>query len=263
MKREQNSRKRYVWRRPTERGDALILIGMPGCGKSTLGKRLARRYQKPFIDVDDVLSAQEGRSVADLAASLPYRDFVRKESRAVCSIKDSKAIIATGGSVIYSPKSMEHLSRLGTIVYLQKPHKETRRRAGDPRKRGIVIPPRETYRTYQTQRHRLYRRYADIIYETANTTVFQSLIYLQALLEFVDPDTFVVKPSRQQGKPRPRRNRSRQSGSDNRQGEKNSAMHKQGKSKGKQQTPKSKRRKPPSPNPASVAKRESPRPPSR
>lgn len=199
-----SKRKRHVWRRPAERGDALILIGMPGCGKSTLGKRLARRYQKRFIDVDDVLEAQERKSVSDLAATLSYRDFVSKEMKAVLSIKDTKAVIATGGSVIYSPRSMDHLSRLGTIIYLQKPIKETRRRAGDPRKRGIVIPPRENYQTYQKQRHRLYRRYADIIYETAGTTVFQSLIYLQALLEFVDPVVFVARQQTQKRRPRPR-----------------------------------------------------------
>lgn len=204
MKRKHHHRKRKVWRRPAERGDALILIGMPGCGKSTLGKRLARRYRKRFIDVDDVLATQEGKSVSDLASTLSFQDFVRKESKAVCSIKNTKAVIATGGSVIYSPKSMDHLARLGTIVYLQKPHRETRRRAGDPKARGIVIPPRETYQTYQKQRHRLYTRYADIIYETAKTTVFQSLVYLQALLEYVDPDTFAVKTENQQRKPRPR-----------------------------------------------------------
>lgn len=217
MKREQKRRKRSVWRRPAEQGDALILIGMPGCGKSTLGKRLARRYHKHFIDVDDVLAAQEGRSIADLAATLSYEEFVRRESKAVCSIKDSKAVIATGGSVIYSPKSMDHLSRLGTIVYLQKPIQETRRRAGDPRKRGIVVPPQETYQTYQKQRHRLYRRYADIVYETAKTTVFQSLVYLQALLEFIDPVNFEAKETTKQRMPRPRR-RKQGGGSRGRQG---------------------------------------------
>ena len=76
-KKHEKQKKRKPWRRSAIQGDALVLIGMPGCGKSTLGRHLARRYRKPFIDVDDVLMAQEGKSIRKLALENSYHEFVR------------------------------------------------------------------------------------------------------------------------------------------------------------------------------------------
>ena len=98
--------------------DNIILTGMPSCGKSTLGRMLAKDLGYDFIDTDDVIIERNGCPLKDILDNEGLDGFIRREEEAVCSVNASHTVIATGGSVVYSPKAMEHLKSLGKIVYL-------------------------------------------------------------------------------------------------------------------------------------------------
>lgn len=142
--------------------DNIILIGMPGSGKSSLGRRLASRLDFGFIDSDTVLATREGRKIAELLAACSTEDFIERESAAVRSIAVRRSVIATGGSVVYCPRAMAHLARLGTIVYLDVPLRILHRRVGDLAERGVVTRTKGGLEAVHAERTPLYRRYADL-----------------------------------------------------------------------------------------------------
>ena len=121
--------------------DNIILTGMPSCGKSTLGRMLAKDLGYDFIDTDDVIIQRNGCPLKDILDNEGLDGFIRREEEAVCSVNVTHAVIATGGSVVYSPKAMEHLKSLGRVVYLCLDFKEIERRLGDLHERGVAIAP--------------------------------------------------------------------------------------------------------------------------
>lgn len=140
----------------------IILIGMPSSGKSTLGKLLAKRLGYAFLDTDDVIKQRNGCELQDIIDRDGLEVFNQREEEAVCSVAVDHTVIATGGSVIYSPVSMAHLKSLGRVVYLAITYEMLERRVGDPRARGIAIAPGCTFRELYQARVPLYEQYADI-----------------------------------------------------------------------------------------------------
>ncbi|MDI9471075.1 MAG: shikimate kinase [Bacillota bacterium] len=174
--------------------DNIILIGMPGSGKSSLGRRLARRLGFGFVDSDTVLAEREGRTVAELLAACTTEDFIKRESAAVRSIQVRRSVIATGGSVVYCPQAMAHLARQGTIVYLDVPLRLLRRRVGDLAERGVVSRTGGGLEMIFAERTPLYRRYADIHYRVPpagrqEATERLALLLAQKLPQFNLPET--------------------------------------------------------------------------
>ena len=156
--------------------DNIILTGMPSCGKSTLGRMLAKDLGYDFIDTDDVIIERNGCPLKDILDNEGLDGFIRREEEAVCSVNATHTIIATGGSVVYSPKAMEHLKSLGKIVYLCLDYKEVERRLGDLHERGVAIAPGKTLRDLFDERTPLYEKYADITVNIVNgNSVRQSL----------------------------------------------------------------------------------------
>ena len=150
----------------------IILTGMPSCGKSTLGRMLAKDLGYAFLDTDDVIIQRNGCPLKDILDNEGLDGFIRREEEAVCSVTAERTVIATGGSVVYSPKAMEHLKSMGRVVYLCLDYNEVERRLGDLHERGVAIAPGKTLRDLFNERTPLYEKYADlaILIQSGSTT---------------------------------------------------------------------------------------------
>ena len=143
----------------------IVLIGMPGVGKSTLGVLLARQIGFHFLDTDLVIQAREGKLLRELIAEHGDDGFLQLEEEICAALEADRSVIATGGSLIYEPRAMAHLHELGTVVYLKLGYKPLARRLGDLKKRGVVLRPGQTLRMLYDERVPLYERYADVTVE--------------------------------------------------------------------------------------------------
>ena len=115
----------------------IVLIGMPGAGKSTLGVLLAKALGKAFVDTDIVIQQNEGMKLYEIIERYGLEEFLRIEERNILELKITNSIIATGGSVVYGNEAMEHLKRNGLIVYLKLDYEEIERRLKDITTRGL------------------------------------------------------------------------------------------------------------------------------
>lgn len=140
----------------------IVLIGMPGAGKSTVGVLLAKTLGYAFLDTDLVIQEREGRLLQDLVDELGVEAFLDREAAAICSVDCDRTVIATGGSVVCRDGAMEHLKDLGRIVYLQLPLEELERRLHNISTRGIAMAPGETLAHIYDYRSPLYQKYADL-----------------------------------------------------------------------------------------------------
>jgi shikimate kinase len=140
----------------------VILIGMPGVGKSTSGVLLAKVLSRNFMDTDVYIQARVGRRLQEIIDQDGLEAFCKLEARAICSLKCKGFVIATGGSVIYSDRAMRHLKKNGTVVHLDLPARQLEARIRDMDSRGIVMGPGRTIADLYAERIPLYRRYADI-----------------------------------------------------------------------------------------------------
>ena len=130
----------------------IVLIGMPGCGKSTVGVVLAKALGMDFVDSDLVIQSTMHATLAQLI-----------ENRVNASIDVQNSIIATGGSVVYGAEAMAHLRSIGTVVYLRLTCENITERLGDLHARGVTIKPGWTLRDLYNERCPLYEQYADIV----------------------------------------------------------------------------------------------------
>ena len=140
----------------------VVLIGMPGCGKSTVGVLLAKRLRRYFLDTDVLIQAVEGKTLRDIIAEKGMDGFCDVERMHVECIDIKNAVIATGGSVVYYPSAMRTLKADGVIVYLLLPLSELEKRLADLGKRGVVIEPDQTLSTLYKKRIPLYEQWADV-----------------------------------------------------------------------------------------------------
>ena len=154
----------------------IILVGMPSCGKSTLGRMLAKELHYDFLDTDEVIIRLNGCPLRDILDAHGVDGFIRVEEEAVCTVSADNSVIATGGSVVYSEKAMEHLKAMGKVVYLKLTFEEMDRRLGDLHARGVAIAPGSTLQDLYDERTPLYEKYADITVDIINgNSVRQSL----------------------------------------------------------------------------------------
>lgn len=138
----------------------IILIGMPGCGKSTVGVLLAKTLRLQFIDTDLLIQANEQRRLQEIIDGDGLERFCRIEERHVLALSCRRAVVATGGSVVYSPAAMRHLAELGLIVHLDVPFDILARRLRDLRTRGVVKPQGVTLKQLYDERQPLYETWA-------------------------------------------------------------------------------------------------------
>ena len=141
----------------------IVLIGMPGVGKSTLGVVLAKELGFEFIDADLLIQKRENRLLKEIIAEEGVDGFLKIENDVNAGIQTDKAVISTGGSVIYGAEAMEHLKSIGTVVYLKLDYETLDSRLGSLKGRGVVLRDGQTLKSLYEERVPLYEKYADVI----------------------------------------------------------------------------------------------------
>ena len=140
----------------------VVLIGMPGVGKSTVGVVLAKRLGYAFMDSDLVIQNKEGRLLHEIIAEKGVEGFWQTEEEINASIETDHTVIATGGSVIYGSKAMEHFRQIGTVVYLKLSLEEIAERLGNLAERGVTLREGQDLAALYAERIPMYEQYADI-----------------------------------------------------------------------------------------------------
>lgn len=140
----------------------IVLIGMPGAGKSTIGVVLAKKLGFAFLDSDLLIQEREKRLLHEIIEQEGIEKFNSIENNVNASINVSKSVIATGGSVVYGKEAMEHLKEIGTVVYLELPYEELQERLGDLEERGVSIRKGQSLLALMEERAPLYEKYADV-----------------------------------------------------------------------------------------------------
>lgn len=149
----------------------IVLIGMPGAGKSTVGVVLAKRLGYQFVDSDIVIQETENRLLHEIITAEGIDGFLKIENRINASLAFEKAVIATGGSVVYGEEAMGHLRGCGTVVYLQLSYETIEERLGDLNERGVAVKEDQTLLSLYQERIPLYEKYADIIIDCENQPI--------------------------------------------------------------------------------------------
>ncbi len=161
--------------------DNIVLIGMPGVGKSTIGVVLAKVLGYQFVDADLVIQEKEGKLLCEIIEEVGADGFLEVENRINSQIEAHHAIIATGGSVVYGREAMEHLRQIGTVIYLKLPYEELNRRLRDIKGRGVVLRDGQTLRDLYEERVPLYEKYADITVDEHQLTVEETIEKIMGL----------------------------------------------------------------------------------
>lgn len=146
--------------------DNLVLIGMPGAGKSTIGVLLAKRLRRDFLDTDILIQTREGKTLQDIVDGMGPARFRQIEEQLLSELRAMRSVIATGGSAVYSTRAMLNLGINGSIIYLDCPLALIEQRVNNHDTRGLAREPGQTLGDLYRERSPLYRKYADISVET-------------------------------------------------------------------------------------------------
>ena len=160
----------------------LILLGMPGSGKSTLGKLLAEKLGWHLVDTDLLMEANHDRPLQDIFDRLGYEGFCVEEEQTLIQLDGEQQIISTGGSAVYSESAMSHLGSLGPRIFLNLPLEDVLSRVTNFEKRGVVCRPGQDLTELFKERHPLYLQHADHVIETGGMSVEEQVHKLQELL---------------------------------------------------------------------------------
>lgn len=141
---------------------AIVLVGMPGAGKSTVGVLLAKELAMDFLDTDLLIQSETGKALQEIVDSRGYEQLREIEESVILRQKFAKVVVATGGSAVYGQASMRKLKESGKVVYLSCQINELRDRIGNFERRGIAASPNQSFAEITAEREVLYRQYADI-----------------------------------------------------------------------------------------------------
>ncbi len=163
--------------------DNIVLIGMPGAGKSTVGVLLAKALGYDFLDADLVIQQREGLLLQEILDQKGLDYFLAAEEAAILSLDCRRTVVAPGGSAICRPAEAEHLKALGTMVYLRVSEAELTRRITNLSSRGIAMQPGQTLSDVMAYRAPLYEKYADLTVDcAAGMDLGQTMQAVRALL---------------------------------------------------------------------------------
>lgn len=160
----------------------IILIGMPGAGKSTIGVLLAKALGMDFIDTDIIIQQRSGRLLQDIIDNDGIEAFLALEEAVLSSLELKNSVIATGGSAVYSHKAMTALKQSGRAVYISLPYEEVERRITNITTRGIVLRSGNTLLDAYNERVPLYEKYADLTIDCSGRDIESSMRELVANL---------------------------------------------------------------------------------
>lgn len=144
---------------------------MPGAGKSTVGVVLAKKLGYVFMDSDLVIQSQEGKLLHEIISEKGVEGFWKVEEQVNAAIGTDRTVIATGGSVVYGPRAMEHLHDIGTVVYLKLSLKAIADRLGDLNERGVTLKEGQDLQGLYEERVPLYEKYADVTIDCENLQI--------------------------------------------------------------------------------------------
>ena len=153
----------------------IVLLGMPGSGKSTVGVLLAKRLGKRFVDTDLLIQEQEGRLLSEIIKEEGLERFIEIENQVNLAVQAENSVIAPGGSAVYGREAMEHFREIADIVYLKLSYRSVARRLGDLTKRGVVFRPGQTLKALYKERCPMYEAYADYIVECDGKKIGETL----------------------------------------------------------------------------------------
>lgn len=149
----------------------IVLIGMPGAGKSTVGVILAKVLGMNFIDSDLLIQEREGRLLKDIIRKEGLEGYIDIENRVNRDISVENTVIATGGSVVYCMEAMEHFNASAKVVYIKLSYGTIRRRLGNIRQRGVVLRDGQTLLDLYKERIPLYEKYAHLTVDSEGLSI--------------------------------------------------------------------------------------------
>lgn len=165
--------------------DNIVLIGMPGCGKSTVGVFLAKIVGYNFIDSDLLIQSREGKKLYEIIDEKGIDVFNQIENEVNASIEAKNTVIATGGSVIYGKEAMEHLRTIGTVVYLYVTPEELTARIDNFATRGISIREGQSFEQLYNERAPLYEKYCDIKVDCTKASLSKNAFQIARMLGLI------------------------------------------------------------------------------
>ncbi len=148
----------------------LTMIGMPSCGKSTIGVMLAKLMAMGFVDVDIVIQERTGKKLKEIIEEEGQNGFLKVEGDIAAELDVKNSIIAPGGSICYEDWAMEHLKSISKIIYLKISLEDMESRIGDVKDRGVAMPDGFTLKDLYNERAPLYEKYADVIIDEVGKT---------------------------------------------------------------------------------------------
>lgn len=149
----------------------IVLIGMPGVGKSSAGVVLAKALGYHFVDADLVIQSEEGKLLSEIIEEVGNEGFLQIEDRINSSINVQKSVIATGGSAIYGENAMKHFKETSIIVYLKASFETINARLSNLKGRGVAIKANQTLKDLYDERCVLYEKYADLTVSLDGLTI--------------------------------------------------------------------------------------------
>lgn len=157
------------------KSSSIVLIGMPGSGKSTIGVMLAKQLGLGFIDTDILIQRREDRTLQELLGDVGYLGLREIEQQILVDNTFNNMVVSTGGSAVYSEKGMQNLKQVGQVVYLKASTDKLAKRVGNLSHRGVAAPSNMTFKEIAAEREPLYERYADLIIYTDGLNVNETL----------------------------------------------------------------------------------------
>lgn len=142
---------------------SLILIGMPGAGKSTLGVLLAKHLAKDFVDTDLLIQLEHRKTLQDILHARGFMALREEEEKILLDIHYPNHVIATGGSAVYSAAAMQHLKQFGPVIFLDVAMETLEQRINDMNARGIARAPQQTFADVYAERRPLYLQHANLV----------------------------------------------------------------------------------------------------
>ena len=161
----------------------IVLIGMPGVGKSSAGVVLAKALGYHFIDSDLVIQQQTGKLLCEIIKESGNDGFLEIEDKINASIMAEKSIIATGGSVIYGENAMKHFKEIGTILYLRASYETISSRLTNLKERGVAMNNSNSLLELYKERCILYEKYADIVVDVDGITIEETIHRIKKICE--------------------------------------------------------------------------------
>lgn len=148
----------------------LVLIGMPGSGKSTVGVILAKRTSRNFVDTDVLIQISQQRTLQDIVDTDGYLALREIEEEVLLGLSVRNCVIATGGSAVYSDSAMVHLTSSGRVIFLDADIPTLESRVHDFRTRGLAKRPDQEFADMFSERFALYTKYAEITIKASGLT---------------------------------------------------------------------------------------------